>query len=327
MNRRAFMSLVGAASASRASWPLAARAQEPGRIYRIGSLQSAPRDAPHHLAFFAELRRLGLVEGQNLTVDWRGYGMRVEQFDEHALSLVKANVDVIVAAGDSAVYVAQQATRAIPILGMSEDMVGQGFVRSLAHPGGKITGVSLLSPELDGKRQELLVEALPAIRWIAALVDGNITPPAHVQDLARQAHARGVELRIHRASTAEEIAPAVEAAKAAGAQALNVLASALLFNNRAIIFDRVKALRLPAIYQWPEMADRDGFISYGPRIVQLYRDVMTRQLARLLRGVKPADIPAEQPTKFELVINLKTARALDVEIPPTLIARADEVIE
>jgi putative ABC transport system substrate-binding protein len=324
MNRRAFISLLGGAAALSSR---AAQAQEPGRIYRIGSLQSAPRDAPHHLAFFAELGRLGFVDGQNLAVDRQGYGMRVEQFDVHARELVKTRVDIIVAAGDAAVRVAQQATAELPVVGMSEDMVTQRFVRSLSHPGGNITGVSLLSPELDGKRQELLIEALPGVRRIAALVDDNITAPAHVRGLEDEGHAGGVELSVERVSTPEEIGPAIEAAKAAGAQALNVLASALLFNNRAIIFDRVKAVRLPAIYQWPEMAGGDGFIGYGPRIVQLYRDVMTRQVAKLLRGAKPADVPVEQPTKFELVINLRTAKALGLELPPMMLARADEVIE
>jgi putative tryptophan/tyrosine transport system substrate-binding protein len=324
VTRRDFITLLGGVAAA---WPIVARAQEPGRTYRIGSLQSAPRDAPHHLAFFAELGRLGFIEGQNVTVDRQGYGMRVEQFDEHALGLVKGKVDVILAAGDAAVRVAHQATAEIPVVGMSEDMVAQGFVRSLAHPGGNITGVSLLSPELDGKRQELLIEALAGIRRIAALVDGNITPPAHVRALAGEARARGVELSVERVGTPEEIGQAIEAAKTTGAQALNVLASALLFNNRAIIFDRVTALRFPAIYQWPEMAGGNGFIGYGPRIVQLYRDVMTRQVVKLLRGAKPAEIPVEQPTKFELVVNLKTAKALGLEIPATLLSRADEVIE
>jgi ABC-type uncharacterized transport system substrate-binding protein len=136
-----------------------------------------------------------------------------------------------------------------------------------------------------------------------------------------------MELSFHRAGLPEEIAPAIDAAKAAGAEALNVLASAVLFNNRTIILERVAALRLPPVYQWPEMADRGGLIGYGPRIVQLYRDVMSRQVVRLLRGAKPADIPVEQPTTFALVINLKTAKALGLEVPPTLLARADDVIE
>ena len=323
MNRRAFITLLGAALAC----PFAARAQEPGRTYRLGGLHIAPRDAPHHVAFFEELRRFGFVEGQNLRVDSGGYGLRVDELAEHALGLVKARVDVILAGGDPAVRAAQRATAEIPILGLTDDMVGKGFVRSLAKPGGNTTGVTILASELDGKRQEILIEAMPGVSRIAALLDGATTPLSHLEELARAARARGVELSLHRASRPEEIAPAIDAAKASGARALNVLASAFLFNNRPIIFERVAALRLPAVYQWPEIADEGGLIGYGPRIVQLYRDVMARQVVRLMRGANPADIPVEQPTKFELVVNLKTARALGLDLPSNLAARADGVIE
>jgi putative tryptophan/tyrosine transport system substrate-binding protein len=323
MNRRAFITLLGGALV----WPLIARAQEPGRIYHFGSMHSAPRDAPHQVAFFEELRRLGFVEGQNLTVDSGGYGLRVDEFDEHARALVKARVDVIVVGGDAAVRAAQHATSEIPILGLTDDMVGRGFVHSLAKPRGNTTGVTILAAELDGKRQEILIEAMPGISRVAALADSTITPPSHLEELARAARARGVALSLHQVSRPEEIAAAINAAKGSGAEALNVLASALLFNNRTNIFERIAALRFPAVYQWPEMADEGGFIGYGPRITQLYRDVMARQVVKLMRGAKPADIPVEQPTKFELVINLKTAKALGLDLPPTLTARADKVIE
>src|SRR5262249_47400036 len=163
---------------------------------------------------------------------------------------------------------------------------GKGFVRSLAKPGGNTTGVTILASELDGKRQEILIEAMPGVSRIAALIDSTTTPPSHLEELARAARARGVELSLHRAGRPEEIAAVIDAAKASGAQALNVLASALLFNNRPIIFERVAALRLPAVYQWPEIADQGGLIGYGPRIVQLYRDVMARQVVKLMRGAK-----------------------------------------
>jgi ABC-type uncharacterized transport system substrate-binding protein len=322
VRRRRFIGLLGGAAA----WPLAARAQQ-ARIYRIGGLQAAPRNAPHHLAFFAEIGRLGFVEDQNLMVDSPGYGLRVDQYDEHALALVKAGVDVIIAGGDAAVRAAQHATVDIPILGLADDMVGQKFVHSLARPGGNTMGVTILAAELDGKRQEFLIEALPGIRRMATLVDDNITSEPHLRELTDLARTRGVEVSMHRVQGPGEIASAIDAAAAAGAQAINVLASALLFNNSAIVLDWIAARRLPAVYQWPELADRGGLIGYGPRIVQLYRDVMSRQFARLMRGTIPADIPVEQPTKFELVINLKTAKALGLDIPATLLARADEVIE
>jgi putative tryptophan/tyrosine transport system substrate-binding protein len=323
IKRREFITLLGGAAA----WPLAARAQEPGRIYRLGMVHSSPRAAPHHRALFEELRRLGFIEGQNLVVDLAGYGLTVEQFEQHAAELVRARVDVILAGGDAAVRAAQQATTDIPILALTDDMVGQGFVRSLAQPGGNTTGVTILASELDGKRQEILIEAVPGVRHIAALSDTNTTPPAALRALEDAAHERGVELSVRPVARREEIAAAIDGAKASRAEALNVLGSSLLFNNRPIIFERVAALRLPAIYQWPEMAEEGGLIGYGPLIVQLYRDIMSRQLAKLLRGAKPSDLPVEQPTRFELVINLKAARAIGHEVPAGLVLRADEVIE
>jgi ABC-type uncharacterized transport system substrate-binding protein len=325
MRKRELILLFGLAAAL--SMPWQALAQEPGRIYRIGGLHSAPRDAPHHLAFMDELRRLGFIEGQNLVVDWRGYGQPVEKFDEIAGDLVKARVDVILVGGDAATRAAQQATKTIPILGITDDMVGKKFVRSLAKPEGNVTGVSLLAPDLDGKRQDILTEAVPGLRRMAALADLNTTTQSHLQSLQDAARERGVELAIHGVSRAEDIVPAIEAAKASGAAGLNVLASALLFNNRQIILARTAALRLPAVYQWPEIAEEGGLVAYGPRIVQLYRDVMTRQFVKLLNGTKLTDVPVEQPTHFELVINLKAAKQIGHEVPAGLVLRADKVIE
>jgi putative tryptophan/tyrosine transport system substrate-binding protein len=323
MQRRKF--LLFAASAAIA-WQAPAEAQEPGRVYRLGYLVAAPREAPHHVALRNELRRAGFIAGQNLWIDDSGFGLSGNGFEEHAVALAKARVDVIMAGGDAAVRAAQRATSEIPILAVGDDMVGQGFVRSLAHPGGNTTGVTLLAAELDGKRQEILIEALHGVRRIALLADGE-SKPVHLQALQDAVRNQGVEPSVHLVARPEDIAPAIDAALAAGAEALNVLASYLLFNNRTIIFERVAALRLPAVYQWPEMAAQGGLIGYGPNIVQIYKDVQSRQLLRLLRGTKPADLPVEQPTKFELIINLKTANALGLTVPPSLLSRADEVIE
>jgi putative ABC transport system substrate-binding protein len=279
------------------------------------------------IALFDELRQLGFIEGQNLTVEWRTYGQNVERVFEFATELSKSQVDVIVAGGDAGIRAAQQVTSTIPILGLTEDMVRSGMVRSLAKPGGNITGVSLLATELDGKRQDILIEAVPGLRRMAALADSNTTEPRQLQALEVAARARGVELSLHQVAKPGEIAAAIEAAKSADAAALNVLASPLLFANRQIILDRAAALRLPAIYQWPEVAEQGGFVGYGPRVVQLFRDIMARQLAKLLRGAKPSDLPVEQPTKFELVINLRTAKAIGHEVPARLVLRADKVIE
>lgn len=301
-------------------------AQEPGRIYRIGNLFTAPRDAAQHVAFRDGLQRLGFLEDQNLSIDQNGYGLIAERFDEHAAELVRVGVDVIMAGGDAAVRAAQWATQTIPILALTDDMVGPGFVNSLARPGGNTTGVTILASELDGKRQEILSKAVPGARRIAALADSGVAKPEHLRTLEDAARAVSIELIIQKVAKREEIAQAIDAVQAADAKGLNVLASSLFFNNREIIFERVAALGLPAVYQWPEMANR-GLIGYGPSIVQLYRDVQTRQLAQLLRGAKPADLPVEQPTKFELVINLKIAKTLGLAVPSLLLAQADEVIE
>jgi putative ABC transport system substrate-binding protein len=201
------------------------------------------------------------------------------------------------------------------------------LTRSLSKPDGNTTGISIFASELDGKRQEILMDAVPGIRRMAALADRNTTSPQRLQILQDAAGARGVELSTYRVETGEEIAGAIDMAKTSGAVALNVLASPLLNANRSIILARVAALRLPAMYQWPEIADEGGFISYGPRIVQIYREIMARQLVKLLRGAKPADVPVEQPDRFELVINLKAAKAIGHEVPASLVLRADEVIQ
>jgi putative ABC transport system substrate-binding protein len=205
-------------------------------------------------------------------------------------------------------------------------MVGEGLVRSLAHPDGNTTGVSILAAELDGKRQEILIDFFPAARRMAVLADAQTTEPARLEALEDAARMRGVTLSIHSVQRREDIDPAIEAAKAAGAAALNVLASPLFVGNRDAIIARTTALRLPAIYHWPETAQDGGLLAYGPRFSEFFR-LWARQLVKILRGAKPADLPVEQPTKFELVVNLKTAKAIGLEIPPTLLARADEVIE
>jgi putative ABC transport system substrate-binding protein len=320
VKRREFITLLGGAAAS---LPLSARAQEPGRIYRLGSVQPNPRNGPHFVAFFDELRRLGFMEAQNLTVDGRGYGLHIDQFAEIAAEMVRAKVDVILCAGDVATRAAQQATTTIPIVAVTDDMVASGLVPSLAKPGGNTTGVSIFATELDGKRQELLIEALPGLRRMAALADTTQPLRGALQDAA---HARGVELFIQPVARPEDIAPAIDAAKASGAAALNVLATPLFFVNRRIIYERAAALHLPAIYQFPEMAEEGGLIAYGPRLVQIYRELVARQVVKLLRGVKPADLPVEQPTRFDFVINLKTAKAIGHDIPAGLVLRADEVI-
>ena len=205
-------------------------------------------------------------------------------------------------------------------------MVAARLVASLARPGGNITGISLLSPELDGKRQDILMEAVPGVRRMAALADSNVTPTGHIQALQEAARARGVELTMFGVAKLEDIEPTIDAAKASGAQALNFLACGLFFPVSRVVIERSAALRLPAIHHWPEAAEAGGLLAYGSRFTQVWRQ-RARLVSKILRGDKPADIPVEQPTNFELVINLQAAKAIEHEVPAGLVLRADKVIE
>ena len=321
ISRREFIALLGGALA----WPVAARAQEGGPTYRLGFLIPVARQSPD-VAFFDELHLNGFIEGRNLSIVPAGFEVTNEHIAELAEALVKAAPDAILSGGDVAIRALQQATRTIPILGMTEDMVASGLVASLARPGGNTTGISLLSPELDGKRQDILMDAVPGTRQIAALADAAGTSSRHLQSLQDAARSRNVELSIVSVAGPEEIVPAISAARDSGAEALNVLSSPMLFLNRRNIFKCVTQLRLPTIYQWPEMAEEGGLLAYGPRFTQLFRQ-RAGMVVRVLRGAKPTDLPVEQPARFELVINLKVGKAISHQIPAALVLRADEVIE
>jgi len=321
VKRREFITLLGGAAVAA---PARVMAQPAGRVYRIAWLVPIPASAFN--PFLDELRQHGFVEGQNLVIDRRGFDGRYEQFPVLAAELVKAGPDAIMCGGDAAIRAAQAATTSIPIVASTDDMVGSGLVRSLARPGGNTTGVSIFATELDGKRQEILIDFFPAARRMAVLADTQTTDIRRLSELEDAAHARGVALSIHRVERSEDIGPAIEAAQAAGAAALNVLASPLLHGNRHAIIVRTAALRLPAVYQWPETAEEGGLLAYGPRFSEFLRQ-WARQLAKVLRGARPEDLPVEQPTKFEMVVNLKTGKAIGLEIAATLLARADEVIE
>jgi putative ABC transport system substrate-binding protein len=307
-----------------AGWSTGARA---GRTYRLGFVAAGPRSAPYWLEVFSELRQAGFVEGQNLTVDFHQYGPHVDLIPQFAAEVVKAKVDVIVATGDTAIRAVQQATTTIPILGSTDDMLGSGLVKSLARPDGNTTGTSMFAAGLDGKRQELLIEAVPGIHRMAALVDFKTTASSRLQSLQDAARSHGIELSIQGVVKSVEIPAALDAAKASGAAALNVLSSPVLFGARQLIIQRVAELRLPAIYQFPEEAEEGGFLGYGPRITQMYKELVAPILVKLLRGAKPSDLPIEQPTKFELVVNLKTANELALTVPESFLARVDKVIE
>jgi putative ABC transport system substrate-binding protein len=327
MRRREFIALAGASVA----WPFAASAQDKGRVYRLGIYAGDGRNVPHYRALIDELQRHGFIEGRNLVIEVRGdTAQTLEQYVQQASELVETRPDVMITGGDWAIRqlrdTAQHATKNIPIVGLTEDMVAAGFAQSMAHPES-VTGISLLATELDGKRQELLLEAVPGVRRIAALADVLNTREPHIQSLKEAARARGVDLLTYRAGSPDEIISAVDTASSSGAAALNVLSTPFLFVNRHIILERVASVHLPTMHQWPETVEEGGFIGYGPPFIKLWRDIIARQCVKLLQGVKVADIPIEQPTKFELWINLKTANALGVTVPETLLARADKVIE
>jgi putative tryptophan/tyrosine transport system substrate-binding protein len=322
MRRRGFIALLGASAA----WPFAALAQQAGRTYRLGFLVLFSRDAPLNVHFFDELRRLGFVEGQNLTVEYRAYG-NPDLTSQYAAELVNARVDVITATGEEAIRALQQATKTIPIVVIGGDLLASGLVNSQARPDGNTTGVSFLVFEADGKRQDILIDAVPGLRLMAVLADVNFTSAAKLDALQKAARAHNIEFSIHRVARGEEIAAALDSVQASGAQALNILASPLFFANQHLIMERAAAAHLPTIYEWAEMAEEGGFAAYGPRLSQVYSEIMAQQIVKLFRGTKVADIPVEQPTKFELVINLKTASAMGVTVPEALLARADKVIE
>ncbi|MGA7039963.1 MAG: ABC transporter substrate-binding protein [Pseudolabrys sp.] len=324
MKRREFIGLVGGAAIA---LPLGARAQEPGRIYRLAVVISSGRDEPPTAAFLDELREQGFVEGKNLEFIPGGFRFDNQQTAAVVPAIVKAAPDAIVVAGDFIAEKFQKETKSIPLVVMTEDMIAAGFAASLAKPGGNITGISLMSPDLDDKRQDILIEAVPGAQRIAVLADSNVATLQHLRALeatARSAH--GKELLVVRAANSSEIMRAVNDANAQGAAALNVLSSPMLHLNRFAIIERATQLRLPAIYQWPETADEGGLLAYGPSFIEVFRQ-RARMVAKVLRGVKPADLPIEQPSTFKLSVNLKTAKSMNQIIPAALLLRADKLIE
>jgi putative ABC transport system substrate-binding protein len=318
MRRREFILGVGAVSVL-AALPVA-RAQEAGRRYRIAILTNA-REVPP--AFRAELGHGGFVEGGNLDV-YGGFGVAPSSLEAVAIELTRARPDVIFATGPEAARATQRATTSIAIVAMANDLVASGLVASMPHPEGNTTGVAIFAFQLDVKRLELLHEALPEARRIGILADREQVPI--ISALNAAARNFGIEISHFTARSQEEIIHAIDAMRATAVDAVNVLASPILSPFVSLIIDRLRLSRLPGMLQWPEGAEAGGLIAYGPRLDEAFRQC-ARQVAKLLRGAKVADVPVEQPTKFELVINAKTARTLGITIPLALLARADHVIE
>lgn len=323
MRRRQLIVGLGAAPLT---WSLCARAQQPGRVYRIAFIAQISREAPQWAEVIGELGRSGFVEGKNLIVDLRGLGTAADKMDAMIGELISASPDLIYCGGDAAMHAAAAATKSIPIVATADDYLATGLVPSLARPGGNFTGVSLFAPELNGKRIEFLIDLLPGIRHLAVLGDQRVVVSKNLQAIEENVQLRGILLSVRWVAHEHEIAPAIKTAQADGAQAVSVLSSPFLHSVHARILEIVAAGRMPAIFQWPEYVAEGALVAYGPRLLPVFRQI-GQQMVKVLRGREPGDIPIEQPTRFELAINLKTAKALALTIPPPILDLADEIIE
>ena len=328
MKRRDFITLLGGAAA----WPLAARAQRTGKMYRIGMLlpntSAIVARNPRIQAFLQGLRELDWIDGRSVTLEWRYGEGQPARLAALAAELANSNVDVIVTAAATAAMAAKEATTTIPIVILDPgDPVGTGLVRSLARPGGNITGVTSIAPDLAAKRLALLKETAPAVRSVAVLFNAAV-PPAEIAMAELKIAAQTLNLRIQSvaAQGSAGLAEALAAIETAKIEGLLVFPDPLTFSNQEAITKFALANKIPALYGAKEFVGIGGLMSYGPSYPAMFRRG-AYYVDRILKGANPADLPVEQPTKFELIINLKTARALGIEVPATLLARADEVIE
>ena len=327
MQRREFITLLGGAAA----WPLAVRAQPVERVRQVGVLMGVAANnalgQARVKAFQQQLQQLGWIEGRNIAIEYRWGEGRVERYDEFAAEFVRLKVNVIVAEGTPPTLAAKKATSVIPIVFIGVgDPVLAGFVASLARPGGNATGLSNQSYDHAGKRVELLREMIPHLRGLGILADvDNISEMAEMREVVAAAATLGLEVGKLDIRRAEEIAPALQSLKGP-TQAVYVVTGALANANALRINTLALGQRLPTMYGSRQMLEFGGLISYGTDILDLRRRAAD-YVDKILRGTKPGDVPVEQPTKFELIINLTTAKALGLEFPATLLARADEVIE
>ena len=325
LGRREFITLLGGAAAA---WPVIAHAQQQGEsVSKIGVLWpgSAPPASPRMESFRQALQLLGYDEDRNVAIELRYAEGGIGQLPELAAELVRLKVNVITAFGDLAPKIAQQSTGTIPIVAISDDIVGAGLVASLSRPGGNITGFTILSPELSAKRLELLQELVPGISRVAALWDPT-SGQSQATISASTARSMNLKLQILEVRNRDDLAGAFRAARDGRAEALTVFASPVLASLYREIINLASEYRLPAIYQWREHVEAGGLLSYGPVLASMWRQTGVI-VAKVLKGAKPADLPVEQPTKFELVVNAKTALSLGLAIPPNMLVRADEVIE
>jgi putative tryptophan/tyrosine transport system substrate-binding protein len=325
MRRREFIALLGGAAVS---WPRGGWAQQSGKLPTIGLLvSSTPADESQRIAAFTQrLHQLGWIDGRTVAIALRAAESRPERVSDIAAEFVRLNVDIIVTSGTQIVATLKQATSVIPIVFMAGDPVGSGLVASLARPGGNVTGVSLLQAETAGKRLELLREVVPGLRRLAIM--GNFSNPPiglELDEVKEMTGKIGLELTSHDIRRPEDIALAFEALKGR-AQALYVIPDALIIPNRTRIIILAVGARLPTIFNSREYVKEGALLSYGPNFPDLFRRAAD-YVDKILRGTKPNELPVEQPTMFDLAINLTTAKALGIDVPPSLLARADEVIE
>jgi putative ABC transport system substrate-binding protein len=306
-----------------------AQAQQLKKISRIGILElaSPSASADGHKAFQQGLHELGYVEGKNMILEYRYAGGKLDLLPELAADLVRLNVDAIVTRSTASIRAAKNASKTTPVVFAAAGApVEDGLVSSLARPGGNVTGLALLSADLDGKKLELLKEVLPKLARVGFLwTVGSARADLRVREVEAAAKALGLRLQSLRVTGSDDFEEVFGAAKNAGAQALTLVPSPFLFTHRALIFDFVTKNRLPAIYSTSDFVEAGGFMSYGSDLLDNWRRAATH-VDKILKGAKPADLPVEQPTKFELVINLKTAKQIGVAIPPNVLIRADRVI-
>jgi len=312
--------------------PLVAEAQTAGKVARIGYLAANLAASPHvHEAFRQGLRDLGYVEGRNVVIEHRSAEGKLERLPALAAELVALKVDVIVAAAALPALAAKQATRTIPIVfaGVA-DPVTSGLVSGLARPGGNVTGLSSLAPELVGKRLELLTHAVPGVSLVAVLWQPGGQVERTDKDMLKEAEvaalALGVRLQFVEARGSDDFDRAFSDMTRARAGALSVLPSSMFNSERKRLVELAAKNRLPAVYPQRAYVDAGGLMAYGPNLADLFRRAAT-YVDKILKGAKPADLPIEQPTKFELVVNLKTAKALGLTIPQSVLGRADDVIQ
>lgn len=324
MRRREFIAGFGSALAAS---PISAYAQQTDGIRKIGLLwPAATPPAPPRLEAFREgLRDGGFIEGQNVIVELRYAQRGPQQLTEFAAEFVRMKVDVIQANGDLAPRVAQQATTSIPIVVISDDVEGAGLIASLSRPGANTTGLTILSPELSAKRLEALNEVVPGLSRVAALWDPT-TGRSQVAMTEAAAKPLNIKVQLIEVSRREDLAAAFDAARKQDAQAVNVFSSPVLAALHREIITLAEVYRLPAIYQWREHVQAGGLLAYGPSLGGVWRQV-GGITSRILKGAKPSDLPVELPTKLELAVNIRTAKALNLAIAPSILVRAEEVVE